>query len=105
MNARCLNVELYQSFKKTRLIVRFTEWLKAKEYVSKCVKTHVKCVETGCVAGICGIAVTPDLNYWDCPRHQEIMGKYPQPIREVLRRPEDKDIMNPFDTCCKYIGW
>ena len=45
-----LNVELYQSFKKTRLIVRFTEWLKAKEYVSKYVKMHVKCVETGCVA-------------------------------------------------------
>ena len=70
--------------------------------MSKCVKTHVKCIETECVAGICGIAVTPDLNYWDCPRHQEIMGKYPQPIRDVLR---DEDMMNPFDTCCKYIGW
>ena len=103
MNARCLNVELYQSFKKTRLIVRSTEWLKAKEYVSKYDKTYVKCVETGCVAGICGIAVTPDLYYWDCPRHQAIMGKYPQPIREVLRKNEDT--MNPFDTCCKYMGW
>ena len=98
-----LNVELYQPFKKTRLTVRFTEWLKAKEYVSKHVKTLVTCVETGCVAGIYGIAVTPDLNYWDCPRHQEIIGRYPQPIKEVLREPED--IMNPFDTCCKYLGW
>ena len=71
--------------------------------MNKYVKTHVKCVETECVAGICGIAVTPDLYYWDCPRHQEIMGKYPKPIREVLRKPEDT--MNPFDTCCKYIGW
>jgi len=98
-----LNFGMYQTFKKSDKTVRFTEWLKAKEYVSKYVKTHVKCVETGCVAGICGIAVTSDLYYWDCPRHQEIMGKYPQPIRAVLRRPED--IMNPFDTCCKYLGW
>jgi len=94
----------YQSFnKEPKLTVRFRKCLKAKEYVSKSVKTHVKCVETGCVAGICGIAVTPDLYYWDCPRHQEIMGRYPQPIRDVLRRPED--IMNPFDTSCKYMGW
>jgi len=97
-----LNFGMYQTFKKSKMTVRFTEWLKAKEYVSKYVKTHVKCVETGCVAGICGIAVTSDLYYWDCPRHQEIMGKYPQPIRDVLR---DGDMMNPFDTCCKYMGW
>jgi len=25
------------------------------------------------MAGICGIAVTPDLNYWNCPKHQEII--------------------------------
>jgi len=64
-------------------------------------KTFVTCLETGCVAGIYGIAVTPDRNYWDCPRHQEIIGRYPQSIKEVLREPED--IINPFDTCCKYI--
>jgi len=61
--------------------------VKSKKYVSKYVKMHVKCVETECMAGICGIAVTPDLNYWDCPRHQEIIEKYPRPIKEVLRRP------------------
>ena len=99
-----LNFMPYQSFnKESRLTVRFTDWLKAKEYVSKYVKTPVTCVETGCVAGIYGIAVTPDLHYWDCPRHQEIIGTYPQPIKEVLRNPEE--IMNPFDSCCKYIGW
>ena len=98
-----LNFGMYQTFKKPNKTVRFTEWLKAKEYVSKYVKTHVKCVETECVAGICGIAVTPDLNYWDCPRHQEIIGSYPQPVQTVLRKPED--IINPFDTCCKHIGW
>jgi MoaA/NifB/PqqE/SkfB family radical SAM enzyme len=97
-----LNFGMYQTFKKSNRTVRFTEWLKAKEYVSKYVRTHVKCVETECVAGICGIAVTPDLHYWDYPRHQEIIGKYPQPIKEVLRT---EDMMNPFDTCCKYIGW
>ena len=99
-----LNFMPYQSFNGgSKMMVRFTEWLKAKEYVSKYVKTLVTCVETGCVAGIYGIAVTPDLYYWDCPRHQEIMGRYPQPIKEVLRRSED--IINPFGTCCKYIGW
>ena len=98
-----LNVELYQPFKNSSKTVRFTEWLKAKEYVSKYVKTVVTCVETGCVAGICGIAVTPDLYYWDCPRHQEIIGRYPKPIQTVLRKTED--IMNPFETCCKYLGW
>jgi len=55
------------------------------------------------VAGICGIAVTPDLYYWDCSRHQAIMRRYPQPIKSVLRKPED--IMNLFDTCCKYMEW
>ena len=98
-----LNFGMYQTFKKSNKTVRFTEWLKAKEYVSKCAKTLVTCLETGCIAGIHGICVLPDLYYWDCPRHQEIMGRYPQPIREVLRSPED--IMNPFDTCCKYMGW
>ncbi len=99
-----LNFMPYQSFNgRSKITVKFTEWLKAKEYISRHVKTLVTCVETGCVAGIYGIAVTPDLHYWDCPRHQEIMGKYPQPIKEVLKKPED--MMNPFDTCCKYLGW
>jgi len=30
------------------------------------------------------------------------MGRYPQPIKEVLRRPED--IINPFDTCNIWDG-
>lgn len=98
-----LNVELYQPFKNSNKTVKFTEWLKTKEYVSKSVKTLVTCVETGCVAGIYGIAVTPDLHYWDCPRHQEIIGRYPQPIRMVIKKSEN--MMNPFDTCCKYLGW
>ncbi|MDI6811460.1 MAG: hypothetical protein QMD80_07320 [archaeon] len=71
--------------------------------MSKYVKTQVKCVETKCVAGICGIAVTPDLYYWDCPRHQEIIGRYPQRIRTVIKKSEN--MVNPFDTCCKYLGW
>ncbi|MEA1945004.1 MAG: radical SAM protein [Euryarchaeota archaeon] len=98
-----LNFGLYQPFKNSKLTVRFTDWLKAKEYVGKSVKTLVTCVETGCVAGICGIAVTPDLNYWDCPRHQEVIGRYPQLIQAVVKKPEG--IVNPFDTCCRYLGW
>lgn len=98
-----LNLGMYQTFKKSDKTVRFTEWLEAKEYVNKFVKTHVKCVETECVAGICGISVTPDLNYWNCPRHQEIMGMYPQTIQTVVKKPEG--IVNPFDTCCRYYGW
>jgi len=42
------------------------------------------------------------LYYWDCPRRQAIMGRYPQPIKEVLRRPED--IINSFDTCNIWNG-
>ena len=99
-----MNFMPYQSFNgKSDKTVRFTEWLKAKEYVSKHVKTLVTCVETGCVAGIYGIAVTPDLNYWDCPRHQEVIGRYPQPIQTVIKKPGE--VMNPFDTCCEYLGW
>ena len=97
-----LNFGMYQTFKKSDKTVRFTEWLKAKEYVSKYVKTHVKCVETGCVAGICGIAVTSDLYYWDCPRHQEIMGKYPQPIRDVLRD-EENNRVHRLDRSWRYL--
>lgn len=98
-----LNFGLYQPFKNSNRTIRFSEWLKAKENVSKSVKTFVTCIETGCVAGVCGIAVTPDLKYWDCPRHQEIIGRYPHPIRMVIKK-SDKT-MNPFDTCCKYLGW
>jgi len=99
-----MNFMPYQSFnEKSNKTVRFTEWVKTKEYMSKRIKTLVTSVETGCVAGIYGIAVTPDLNYWDCPRHQEIVGKYPQPIREVLRKTED--MMNPFGTCCNHLEW
>jgi hypothetical protein len=94
---------IHNLYEKSDKTVRYTEWLKAKEYVSMHVKTLVTCVETGCVAGICGIAVTPDLNYWDCPRHQEIIGRYPQPIQTVIKKPED--MANPFGTCCKYLGW
>jgi hypothetical protein len=76
----CEVLAIQNLYEKSGKTVRFTEWFKAKEYVSKHVKALVTCVETGCMAGICGIAVTPDLNYWDGPRHQEIMGRYPQSI-------------------------
>jgi hypothetical protein len=91
----------------SKMAVRFTEWLKAKEYVSKYVKTYVKCVETECVAGICGMAVTPDLYYWDCPRHQEIIGRYPQPIKEVLMWDNIKrhKPVNLLETCCRNLKW
>jgi len=98
-----LNLGLYQPFKNSSHAVQFTEWLKAKEYVSKHIKTLVTCVETGCVAGIYGVAVTPDLKYWDCPRHQKVIGTYPQPIRTAIKSPEE--MMNPFETCCQYLGW
>lgn len=103
-NYRCtiLNFGLYQPFKNSERTVRFTEWLKGKEYVSNYVSTHTTCVETGCVAGFCGIAVTPDLYYWDCPRAQKIIGKYPQPMQSVLRK---EGFGNPFDSCCRYLGW
>ena len=98
-----LNFGLYQPFKNSNKTVRFSEWVKAKEYVSTHTKTLVTCVETGCVAGIYGVAVTPDLKYWDCPRHQKVIGRYPQPIQTLIKGPEE--MVNPFETCCKYLGW
>ncbi|RZN40104.1 MAG: hypothetical protein EFT35_03300 [Methanophagales archaeon ANME-1-THS] len=98
-----LNFELYQPFKNSNKSVRFTKWLKGKEYASNHVKTLVTCIETGCAAGIYGVAVTPDLNYWDCQRHQKVIGRHPQPIQAVIRSSEE--MMNPFETCCKYIEW
>ena len=97
-----LNITLYQPFGKSKSAVRFTEWLKVKGYARKYVAVPVTCVETGCVAGICGIAVTPDLRYWDCPRNQKVLGKFPQPIASVLKGDE---FANPFDTCCKHLRW
>ena len=97
-----LNISLYQPFGKSKKAVSLTRWLEVKKYASKYVITPTTCVETGCVAGICGIAVTPDLRYWDCPRNQKVLGRYPQPIKDVLRKEE---FGNPFDSCCRYLKW
>ena len=97
-----LNISLFQPFGYSENAVSFTKWLEVKEYASKYVVTPTTCVETGCVAGVCGVAVTPDLRYWDCPRNQKVLGKFPKPIREVLRKGESG---NPFDSCCRYLRW
>ena len=96
-----LNITLFQPFGESENAVRFTEWLRLKEYARKFVNVPITCVETGCVAGVCGIAVTPDLRYWDCPRNQEVLGRFPQPISSVLK----EGVRNPFDTCCRYLRW
>jgi hypothetical protein len=88
--------------------IKYTEWIELRNYVEKRAEKEgiylpEGCIAGGCIARILGLSVLPDGTYWDCPRHQKIMGKYPKPIREVLRKPEDT--MNPFDTCCRYLGW
>ncbi len=43
------------------------------------------CYHQGCIGGVLGCSVLPDGTYWDCSRHQTILGKYPQMLSEVLR--------------------
>ena len=88
--ARTLNFNIYQPIRKTGLKpIKYMEWIEIKEYVIKRAENeglHLPegCIEGGCIARILGLSVLPDGTYWDCSRNQEIIGKYPQPIREVL---------------------
>jgi hypothetical protein len=65
------------------------------------------CIEGGCIARILGLSVLPDGTYWDCSRHQKVVGKYPQPIEEVLLWDKIKmgTPVNPFETCCRNLRW
>lgn len=59
------------------------------------------CYLTGCSAGLDGLAVLPDGTYWDCPRHQKVIGHYPDAIWDVL----DRETRNcdPKEMCMRCV--
>ncbi|HDS45130.1 MAG TPA: radical SAM protein [Methanomicrobia archaeon] len=111
--ASTLNFNIYQPVRESNLkSIRYMEWIELRKYVSK--RTERKgiylpegCIEGGCIARILGLSVLPNGTYWDCSRHQNVIGKYPQPIKGVLLWDNIKEHkpVNPFETCCKYLGW
>ena len=107
------NFNIYQPIRKGELKpLRYTEWIKLKRNVeNRTEKAGIYlpegCIEGGCIARILGLSVLPDGTYWDCSRNQKIIGKYPQPIREILLWDNIKKQMpvNPFETCCRNLEW
>jgi MoaA/NifB/PqqE/SkfB family radical SAM enzyme len=88
--------------------IPYSQWIKHRQDVSrKLKKLHIlmpdTCLKTGCIAGILGISILPDGTIWDCSRHQQILGKFPQKIRDVLFWNEirDKTSRDQFQTCCR----
>lgn len=112
-DVRTLNFNIYQPIRKTGLNpIRYMEWIGMREYVEK--RTEKEgiylpegCIEGGCIARILGLSVLPDGTYWDCSRNQKVIGKYPQPIKEVLLWDNIKkhEPVNPFETCCRNLKW
>jgi MoaA/NifB/PqqE/SkfB family radical SAM enzyme len=107
-----LNFNLYQPIRNNDLDpIPFSQWLELRQSAEKKLKSHDIimpdiCFETGCIAGILGLSVLPDGTYWDCSRNQNIIGRYPQKIREVLfwdhiRNHTSRD---QFQTCCRRLA-
>jgi MoaA/NifB/PqqE/SkfB family radical SAM enzyme len=103
------NFNPYQPIRNHNLDpISFSQWIELRKYAKKRLESHRTimpgiCVEEGCIAGILGLTVLPDGTYWDCSRNQEIIGRYPQKIRNVLfwdhiRNHTSRD---QFQTCCK----
>jgi len=108
-----LNFNIYQPIRKSDLEpIRYMEWIELKKYAEKRAEKEgiylpKGCIEGGCIARILGLSVLPDGTYWDCSRNQKVIGKYPQPIREVLLWDNIKrhEPVNPFETCCRNLKW
>ncbi|MEA1945008.1 MAG: hypothetical protein U9N07_06740 [Euryarchaeota archaeon] len=88
------------------------EWIEMRKYVEKRTEKEGMylpegCIKGGCIARIIGLSVLTDGTYWDCSRNQKVIGRYPQPIREVLLWENIKEHkpVNPFETCCRNLKW
>ena len=111
--ASTLNFNIYQPVRKSDLRpVGYMEWVEQRRHVEKRAEKEGiylpdSCIEGGCIARILGLSILPDGTYWDCSRHQKVIGKYPQPIKEILLWDNIKEHkpVNPFETCCKYLRW
>ncbi len=108
-----LNCNIYQPIRNNALEpIRYMEWIETRKHLEKRAKEegiHIpsSCIEGGCIARILGLSILPDGTYWNCSRNQKVIGRYPQPIREVLLWDNIKKHkpVNPFDTCCKNLKW
>lgn len=112
--AHTLNFNIYQPIRKSDDLkpIRYTEWIEMRKYVAKRMEKGgiclpEGCIEGGCIARILGLSVLTDGTYWDCSRNEKVIGKYPQPIKEVLLWDNIKEgkPVNPFETCCRNLKW
>lgn len=110
---RTLNFNIYQPIRESDLKpIKYMEWIEMRKYVQKRAEKEgiylpEGCIEGGCIARILGLSVLTDGTYWDCSRNQKVIGRYPQPIREVLLWDNIKEHkpVNPFETCCRNLKW
>jgi MoaA/NifB/PqqE/SkfB family radical SAM enzyme len=108
-----LNFNIYQPIRESDLRpIGYMEWIKLRRYVEKRTEREgiylpEGCIAGGCIARILGLSVLPDGTYWDCSRHQKVIGKYPQSIKDVLLwdNIEEHKPVNPFETCCRNLSW
>jgi MoaA/NifB/PqqE/SkfB family radical SAM enzyme len=108
-----LNFNLYHPICENGLDpLSFSDWLSEKRRVKERVEQEgilctVTCVEKGCIAGILGLSVLPDGTYWDCSRNQQITGRFPQKINDVLLRDAigRERYRNQFETCCRRLKY
>lgn len=108
-----LNFNLYHPICENGLDpLSFSDWLSEKQRVKERVEQEgilctATCVEKGCIAGILGLSVLPDGTYWDCSRNQQIIGRFPQKINDVLLRDAigRERCRNQFETCCRRLKY
>lgn len=108
-----LNFNLYHPIHENGLDpLSFSDWLSEKRRVKERVEQEgiictAACVEKGCIAGILGLSVLPDGTYWDCSRNQQIIGRFPQKIGDVLLRDAigRERCRNQFETCCRRVKY
>ncbi len=108
-----LNFNLYHPIRENGLDpLSFSDWLSEKQRVRERVEQEgilctAACVEKGCIAGILGLSVLPDGTYWDCSRNQQIIGRFPQKIGDVLLRDAigRERCRNQFETCCRRLKY
>jgi len=102
-----LNISKLQPDNVTALSpISFSEWKQLKARArneAPDVTIPSVCRETGCIGGVLGLSVLPDGTYWDCALNQEVVGRYPSSIRDLLyweyiRAGTARD---PFETCLR----
>lgn len=86
--------------------ISFDEWKRLKMHArteAPDVTIPAVCRETGCIGGVLGLSVLPDGTYWDCALSQNVVGRYPSPIRDLLywEYINAGTTRDPFETCLR----